>query len=119
AALALSAATAHAAPAAQPAAALHDQALDLLKRGIAFRTVVPGDQVKPYAEYLKTVLVQAGFKPEDVEVRPVAGSSVLIARYRGTDPAKKPIVIIDHMDVVEAHQEDWTRDPFTPAVENG
>jgi acetylornithine deacetylase/succinyl-diaminopimelate desuccinylase-like protein len=101
--------------------ALHDQALEILKKGISYRTVIPGDQVKPYAEYLKGVLVQAGFKPEDVEVRavPEAGSSILIARYHGTDPGKKPIVIIDHMDVVEAKREDWTRDPFTPVVENG
>ena len=32
---------------------------------------------------------------------------------------KKPIVIIDHMDVVEAKAADWTRDPFKPVVENG
>jgi acetylornithine deacetylase/succinyl-diaminopimelate desuccinylase-like protein len=120
AALAFAFSAAHAAPAeADPA--LHDQALETLKKGISFRTVIPGDQVKPYAEYLKGILVQAGFKPEDVEVRPVpdAGSSILIARYRGTDATKKPIVIIDHMDVVEAHREDWTRDPFTPVVESG
>jgi acetylornithine deacetylase/succinyl-diaminopimelate desuccinylase-like protein len=100
---------------------LHDQALETLKKGISFRTVIPGDQVKPYAEYLKGVLVQAGFKPEDVEVRavPEAGTTILIARYHGADPAKKPIVIIDHMDVVEAKREDWTRDPFTPVVESG
>jgi acetylornithine deacetylase/succinyl-diaminopimelate desuccinylase-like protein len=106
---------------AAPDQALHDQALETLKKGISFRTVIPGDQVKPYAEYLKGVLVQSGFKPEDVEVRavPEAGSSILIARYHGTNPSLKPIVIIDHMDVVEAHREDWTRDPFTPVVENG
>jgi len=119
AALALASAV-HAAP-AKPDQALHDQALETLKKGISFRTVIPGDQVRPYAEYLKGVLVQAGFKPEDVEVRdvPEAGSSILIARYHGADPSKKPIVIIDHMDVVEAHREDWTRDPFVPVVENG
>lgn len=97
----------------------HTEALELLKKGIGFRTVIPGDQVKPYAEYLKGVLVAHGFKPEEVRVEPVAGSSVLIARYPGADRSKKPIVIIDHMDVVEAKKADWTRDPFTPVVENG
>lgn len=99
--------------------ALHDAALDLLKKGIAFRTVIPGDQVKPYAEYLKGVLVRGGYKPEEVKIEPVAGSSILVARYPGADPSKKPIVIIDHMDVVEAKPADWTRDPFTPVVEDG
>jgi acetylornithine deacetylase/succinyl-diaminopimelate desuccinylase-like protein len=99
--------------------ALHDQALELLKKGIAFRTVIPGDQVKPYAEYLKSILVKAGYKPQEVKIEAVAGSSTLVARFPGTDPAKRPIVVIDHMDVVEAKAADWTRDPFTPVVENG
>jgi carboxypeptidase PM20D1 len=99
--------------------ALHDEALELLKKGISFRTVIPGDQVKPYAEYLKSVLVKGGYKPDEVEVRPLLGTAILIARYPGTDPHLKPIVIIDHMDVVEAKPADWTRDPFTPVVENG
>lgn len=115
---ALFATSAFAAP-PKPDPALHDQALDLLKKGVAFRTVIPGDQVPRYAEFLKGVLVQSGFKPQDVKIEPVAGSAVLIARYPGTDPAKKPIVVIDHMDVVEAKPADWTRDPFTPVVENG
>jgi acetylornithine deacetylase/succinyl-diaminopimelate desuccinylase-like protein len=99
--------------------ALHDKALELLKKGIGFRTVIPGDQVPVYAAYLKSVLVQSGFKPEDVTITPVAGSATLTARYPGTDPKKKPILIIDHMDVVEAKPADWTRDPFTAVVENG
>lgn len=103
----------------KPDASLHDQALALLKKGVAFRTVIPGDQVPVYAAYLKSVLVQSGFRPEDVTITPVAGSAVLTARYPGADPRKKPILVIDHMDVVEAKPADWTRDPFTPVVENG
>ncbi|MGH6910996.1 MAG: M20/M25/M40 family metallo-hydrolase, partial [Phenylobacterium sp.] len=103
----------------KPDPALHAQALELLTRGIAFRTVIPGDQVQPYAEYLKGELVKAGFKPDEVKIEPVAGSATLTARYAGTDPKKKPIIIIDHMDVVEAKASDWTRDPFKPVVENG
>ena len=114
-------ALASSAPASSWAAdpALHDQALELLKKGVSIRTVIPGDQVPVYAAYLKSVLVQAGFASDDVQIKPMLGTAVLIARYHGTDPSKKPIVIIDHMDVVEAKKEDWTRDPFTPVVENG
>ena len=103
----------------KPDPALHDEALAHLKKGIAFRTVIPGDQVPVYAAYLKDALVKAGFKPDEVKIEPVAGSATLTARYAGKDPKKKPIVIIDHMDVVEAKASDWTRDPFTPVVENG
>jgi carboxypeptidase PM20D1 len=96
------------------------QALELLKRGIAFRTVVgPGNQTLDYATYLKAQLVAGGFAADDVQVEKVDDTAYLVARYRGTASAKKPIYISGHMDVVEAKAEDWTRDPFTPVVENG
>jgi acetylornithine deacetylase/succinyl-diaminopimelate desuccinylase-like protein len=36
----------------------------------------------------------------------------MVARLRGTG-ARKPILLIAHMDVVEARREDWAFDPFT------
>jgi acetylornithine deacetylase/succinyl-diaminopimelate desuccinylase-like protein len=100
--------------------ALHERALEILTKGISFRTVAgPGNQTPAYAEYLKGVLVAAGYKPEEITVEPLKDTALLIARYPGKDAKKKPIVISGHMDVVEAKPEDWTRDPFTPVVENG
>jgi acetylornithine deacetylase/succinyl-diaminopimelate desuccinylase-like protein len=72
-----------------------------------------------YAEYLKGVLVAGGYKPDEITIEPMAGTALLIARYPGIDPKKKPIVISGHMDVVEAKPEDWTRDPFKAVEENG
>jgi carboxypeptidase PM20D1 len=43
---------------------------------------------------------------------------MLVARYRGSSNAK-PILLIGHMDVVEAKREDWERDPFVAVEENG
>lgn len=106
-----------AAPKADPA--LHARALEILTTGIGYRTVAGGDQVVPYAEYLKGVLVAGGFKPEEITIEPMKGTAYLLARYPGQDPKKKPIVISGHMDVVEAKAQDWTRDPFKPVVENG
>jgi carboxypeptidase PM20D1 len=95
------------------------QALELLKRGIAFRTVAgPGNQTPAYAAYLKAQLIAGGFDAADVRIEPVGDTAYLVARYRGTGKGK-PIYISGHMDVVEAKPEDWTRDPFTPVVENG
>ena len=106
-----------AAPKVDPA--LHAQALEILKTSIGYRTVQGGDQFVPYAEYLKGVLVAGGYKPEEITIEPMAGTAFLMARYPGTDPKKKPLVISAHMDVVEAKPEDWTRDPFKAVVENG
>ena len=106
---------------AQTNAEAEAQALELLKRGIAFRTVAgPGNQTFDYATYLKSVLVAGGFADADVRVEKLGDTAYLIARYRGTGKADaKPILISGHMDVVEAKPADWARDPFTPVVENG
>jgi len=63
--------------------------------------------------------VAGGFPEADVTITPVDDTAYLIARWRGSDPKLKPLVISGHMDVVEAKPADWTRDPFTPVVENG
>jgi len=99
--------------------ALHDQALAILQKSISFRTVDGAGQVPAYAEYLKNVLVEAGYAPGDITVEPVANTATLVARYKGTDSKKKPLLVIGHMDVVEAKRQDWERDPFTPVLENG
>ncbi|MBV9697453.1 MAG: M20/M25/M40 family metallo-hydrolase, partial [Gammaproteobacteria bacterium] len=43
----------------------------------------------------------------------------LVAIYPGRDPKLKAILLLAHIDVVEAKREDWTRDPFTLVEENG
>ena len=43
----------------------------------------------------------------------------LIAVLRGRDRAAKPILLLAHIDVVEARREDWQRDPFKLVEENG
>jgi acetylornithine deacetylase/succinyl-diaminopimelate desuccinylase-like protein len=43
----------------------------------------------------------------------------LVAIYPGTSTTAKPILLIAHIDVVEAKREDWERDPFTLFEENG
>lgn len=43
----------------------------------------------------------------------------LVAVYLGTARNAKPILLLAHIDVVEAKREDWTRDPFTLVEENG
>jgi acetylornithine deacetylase/succinyl-diaminopimelate desuccinylase-like protein len=43
----------------------------------------------------------------------------LVAIYPGSSATAKPILLIAHIDVVEAKREDWERDPFTLFEENG
>lgn len=43
----------------------------------------------------------------------------LVAVYPGRSKTAKPILLVAHLDVVEARREDWTRDPFKLVEENG
>jgi carboxypeptidase PM20D1 len=117
-AAAMIAASAHAAiPHHQAAEA---QALDLAEKAIALRSVRgPGNQTPRVAALYKAALTAGGFADQDVTITPVDDTAYLIARWPGSDPKLKPLVISGHMDVVEARPADWRRDPFTPVVENG
>jgi len=84
-----------------------------------YRTIVEVDTSKlkgntpKVAQYLADELIAAGFPAEDVEVVLKPPTAALIARYRGNLSAdKKPILLLGHMDVVEANAEDWVRPPF-------
>ena len=59
--------------------------------------------------------------PEDVKVLgPNDRKGNLVARFHGTGSgALKPILIIGHLDVVEARREDWTTDPFQFVEKDG
>lgn len=96
------------------------QALDLAEKAIALRSVAgPGNQTPQVAALFRDALVAGGFAPGDITITPVDDTAYLIARWPGTNPKLKPLVISGHMDVVEAKPADWRRDPFTPVVENG
>src|SRR5579864_5587347 len=57
-------------------------------------------------------LREAGFPESDVQVLgPNDRKKNMVARLRGTGK-HKPILLIGHLDVVEARREDWTTDPF-------
>lgn len=109
------AATAQAKP---PSAAQVEQAKDILKRSIGYRTVEGRGQTMAYAEYLASVLKAAGYADGDIAITPTDGTATLEATLKGTTDAR-PILLSVHMDVVEAKPADWERDPFTAVEENG
>ncbi|WP_066646904.1 MULTISPECIES: M20/M25/M40 family metallo-hydrolase [Sphingomonas] len=67
-------------------------------------------------------LKSAGFTDADLNVffpenLPLDGG--LIATFAGSDPKLGAVMLLAHLDVVEAKREDWTRDPFTLIEEDG
>jgi len=96
------------------------QVLDMSKQLIAFRSVRgPGNQTAQALGVVKAALLAGGWQDQQVEIAPVDDTAYMIATWPGSDPSLKPLVLSGHMDVVEADPKDWTRDPFTPVVEDG
>ena len=76
-------------------------------------------QTTPAAEAMARRLLDAGFSREDVVVVGAAPHKAnVVARYRGTGAAR-PVLLLAHLDVVEAKREDWSFDPFTLIEKDG
>jgi acetylornithine deacetylase/succinyl-diaminopimelate desuccinylase-like protein len=91
-----------------------EKTLEIYTRIVEVETAKNLGNVPEVANYLADELIDAGFPSEDVEVLPNGETASLIARYRGDDSSgKAPILLLGHMDVVEARPEDWERPPFT------
>ncbi|MEO5894166.1 MAG: M20/M25/M40 family metallo-hydrolase [Vicinamibacterales bacterium] len=71
------------------------------------------------ADAMAKRLRDAGFPAADVQVLGMEPKEHnLVARLRGTG-AKKPVLLLAHIDVVDARKEDWTVDPFTFQEKDG
>ena len=71
---------------------------------------------------VETRLAAAGFTSDEIQVvipegKPDDGN--IVARIRATNAVRKGVLLLAHIDVVDARREDWERDPFTLIEENG
>jgi acetylornithine deacetylase/succinyl-diaminopimelate desuccinylase-like protein len=94
----------------------------LYKELVETNTTLSAGDCTLAAERMAAHLERAGFAADELHVltapeHPKEGG--LVAVYAGRDPQRKAILLLAHLDVVEAKREDWTRDPFTLVEENG
>src|SRR6266508_2762823 len=94
-------------------------ARDVFAELIAINTTHEHGNTTPAAEAMARRLLAAGFPAADVQVLgPRAGNQNLVARLRGSGK-RRPILLLAHLDVVEARREDWSLDPFTLTEQDG
>ena len=115
----LAVATFSAALAAQ-GAPYEQRARDIYKELIEINTTdTPAGNVTKAAEAMAARLKAAGFPEADIHVLgPDPKKHNLVVRYRGTG-ARKPLLLLAHIDVVEAKREDWSFDPFVFLEKDG
>ena len=101
-----------------------DQAafLALYKELVETNTTLSAGSCTLAAERIAAHLKTAGYAEKDVTLfsvpeHPKEGG--LVAILAGTSTTAMPMLLLGHLDVVEARREDWTRDPFALVEENG
>ena len=103
----------------------HDKARELLSHAIAVPTVIHRGKVPELAHYLAEQYKAAGWAAGDIHVLPYDGkpddhTAALIVRWPAAGKASaRPIMLMAHMDVVEAKAEDWSVDPFALMEKDG
>jgi acetylornithine deacetylase/succinyl-diaminopimelate desuccinylase-like protein len=110
---------------AQPAAPLSPEKAEfrsIYKELVETNTTLSAGSCTEAAHKMGARLAAAGYAPADITyfadpAHPRDGGVVAI--LRGSDPKAGAVLLLGHLDVVEAHREDWTRDPFTLIEENG
>ena len=94
----------------------------LYKELVETNTTISSGSCTLAAERMAARLKAAGFRDSDIRMFGVADhpkEGGLIATLPGTDAKAKAILLLSHLDVVEAQRADWTRDPFVLVEENG
>lgn len=95
-------------------------ARDFLEELVNINTTNSSGDNTAAAQAMADRLLAAGFPDEDVQIiEPAPRKGNLVARYRGRDLGLKPLLLLAHIDVVEADPADWTLDPFTFIEQDG
>jgi acetylornithine deacetylase/succinyl-diaminopimelate desuccinylase-like protein len=94
-------------------------ARDIFRELIEINTTDSNGDTTRAAEAMARRLKAAGFNDGDVQVLgPNPRKSNLVARYRGAG-RRRPVLLLAHLDVVEALRTDWSLDPFTFVEKDG
>ena len=95
---------------------------ELYRELVEINTTLSEGSCTEAADAMSVRLRSAGFPADAVEVLAPAGQPKdgnLVARLEGREPALDPILLLAHIDVVEAKRADWQRDPFKLVEEGG
>ena len=97
---------------------------EVFKQAIEIPSVHHRGEVHRVAELLASQFRAAGIPDSDIHFMPYEAlpgdkTEALIVRWRSPHATKKPILILGHMDVVEAKRSDWTFDPFVFREQDG
>ena len=97
----------------------------MFKTAIEIPTVAERGEMPRMAAFVAAELKKGGWADSDIRIIPHDGrpgdkTVSMVARWKGSGAGgKKPILILAHMDVVEAKRADWKEDPFAFIEKDG
>ena len=93
---------------------------DILKQLVEINTSDSARHTREAAEAMAKRLTDAGLPAADVRViETTPGYFNLVARYRGRAGGPRPILLMAHLDVVDARREDWSFAPYEFREQDG
>ena len=93
-------------------------ALDLLQQYIHIQSIDPPANTAEAAAFVQRVLAEGGIDAQLYTSGPV-GQTNLVARVVGRDRSRKPLLLLNHLDVVPVDRKAWKFDPFAAVIQNG
>jgi acetylornithine deacetylase/succinyl-diaminopimelate desuccinylase-like protein len=93
-------------------------ALEFLQRYVRIATINPPADTAPAAALFQSELEQNGLQPKIYHSGP-GGQTNLVVRLKGRDSSKKPLLLLNHLDVVPVDAKAWGMDPFAAIIRDG
>jgi len=98
--------------------AINNSAVDLLQQYIRIESIDPPANTAEAANFIKRILEENGIAAQLYPSGP-NGQTNLVARLAGRDHSKKPLLLMNHLDVVPVDRKAWKVDPFAAVIQNG
>jgi len=97
---------------------VEQHAVDVLQRYVRIASINPPADTSGTAKLLQSELASAGLESKLYQSGP-GGKTNLIVRLPGKDRSKRPLLLLNHMDVVPVDASRWREGPFSADIKDG
>ena len=97
---------------------IEKHSLEFLLQYVRIRSINPPADTAEAARFFQSELEKNGLTPKVYYSGP-GGQTNLVVRLKGRDASKKPLLLLNHLDVVPVDEKAWGMDPFGAIVRDG
>ena len=91
---------------------VENKSVELLRQYLKVDTSNPPGDVRKGVAWLAKIFKEHGIKYETFKVPEDPRRMHILAEFPGTNPDLKPLLLLNHIDVVPADYDAWSTDPF-------